>query len=227
MSGRPSPNGRTHSRITAASGGVLAKRDSPSWDEITRTVVDARLATPNAARFLGPSHWRALVALCACVVPQRNATESGDRIPVAALVDGKLLEDRRDGFRDARLPPLRDAWSIGLAALDAECEKAYGRPFADVTDEERRAIVTRMQHGELKHRAWRGMPCEVFFTKRVLHDVCSAYYAHPAAWDELGFGGPANPRGYVRLGFDRHDPWEAPARRDANEAARGERDDER
>jgi hypothetical protein len=37
----------------------------------------------------------------------------------------------------------------------------------------------------------------------------SAYYGHPTAWSEIGFGGPASPRGYVRMNFDRRDPWEA------------------
>lgn len=195
---------------SAARRTVLAKRGSPSWDPITRAVIDARVATPDVARFLGPTQWRALVALCACVVPQ----QAGERepVPVAALVESKLLEDRRDGFRDARLPPLRDAWSIGLAALDAESGHAFHRPFADLDDDSRRQLITRMQRGELGHRSWRGMPCDVFFTKRVLHDVCSAYYSHPFAWDVLGFGGPANPRGYVRLGFDRRDPWEPVSR---------------
>ena len=31
----------------------------------------------------------------------------------------------------------------------------------------------------------------------------------PTAWNEIGFGGPASPRGYVRMDFDRRDPWEA------------------
>jgi hypothetical protein len=43
----------------------------------------------------------------------------------------------------------------------------------------------------------------------VLHDVINAYYAHPTAWSEIGFGGPASPRGYVRLDAGRRDPWEA------------------
>jgi hypothetical protein len=41
------------------------------------------------------------------------------------------------------------------------------------------------------------------------HDIVVAYYAHPTAWNEIGFGGPASPRGYVRMGFDKRDPWEA------------------
>lgn len=216
-------SGARHPRAGGRGNGVLAKRDSPSWDDITRTVIDARIATPNAARFLGPTHWRALVALCACVIPPHAGLR--DAVPVAALVDGKLLEDRRDGFRDARLPPLRDAWSIGLAALDTESERAFGRAFAALDDDERRTMVTRLQRGELTHRSWRGMPSDVFFTKRVLHDVCAAYYSHPVAWDALGFGGPANPRGYVRLGFDRRDPWESEASGERPEDA-GEEDDD-
>ena len=53
------------------------------------------------------------------------------------------------------------------------------------------------------------MPCRLFFSARVLHDVVAAYYAHPTSWNEIGFGGPASPRGYVRMGFDKRDPWEA------------------
>lgn len=207
-----------------ADGSVLAKRESPSWDDVTREVIDARMATEDAARFLGPTHWRTLVALCACVVPQRGRRE---RVPVAALVDGKLLDDRRDGFRDARLPPLRDAWATGLAALDAESRRAFGQPFADLDDDARHTMVTRMQRGELTGRAWRGMPSGVFFAKRVLHDICSAYYSHPYAWDAIGFGGPANPRGYVRLGFNRRDPWEPDAPPRAREPEQPEDDDGR
>jgi hypothetical protein len=30
--------------------------------------------------------------------------------------------------------------------------------------------------------------------------ILAAFYAHPWAWNEIGFGGPAYPRGYMRLG---------------------------
>ena len=35
------------------------------------------------------------------------------------------------------------------------------------------------------------------------------FYSHPTAWNEIGFGGPASPRGYVRLDGDHRDAWEA------------------
>lgn len=207
---------------------VMHKRDTPSWDDVTREVIDARLAQPNLPRFCNDAQWRALNALCSLIVPRSHRATAGastqddaakhererDRfgapsVPVAALVDMKLFHDGRDGYRDARLPPLRDAWRIGLAALDAESRKAYGAAFADIDEDRQRAIVTRMQRGELKDSAWEGMAANVFFGLRVLHDIASAYYAHPQAWNEMGFGGPANPRGYVRMQANRRDPWEA------------------
>jgi hypothetical protein len=43
----------------------------------------------------------------------------------------------------------------------------------------------------------------------LLRDIVEIYYAHPSAWSEIGFGGPASPRGYLRLGTNRRDSWEA------------------
>jgi hypothetical protein len=48
-----------------------------------------------------------------------------------------------------------------------------------------------------------------FFKHRMARDIVLAYYAHPTAWSEIGYGGPASPRGYVRLDYNERDPWEA------------------
>jgi len=185
---------------------VMTKRDTPSWDEVTRNVIDERLATPNDPRFFNAVEWRALYALCACIVPQHRQRPA---VPVASLVDARLAKNTGDGYRDARLPPMRDAWRIGLRALDAESRARHGLPFATIDDEAQRALVTDMQQGHLDSAEWRGMPPAVFFAERVLHDICGMYFAHPHAWSEIGFGGPANPRGYVRMVANRRDPWEA------------------
>ena len=42
--------------------------------------------------------------------------------------------------------------------------------------------------------------------------ACETFYAHPWAWNEIGFGGPAYPRGYKNLGIDRREPWEVAER---------------
>ena len=184
---------------------VLAKRDTVSWDPVTRDVVEERLATPLKPRFFDPTQWAAVVALCHCVVAQPDDRPA---VPVAALLDARLFKDQGDGWRDARLPPLCDAWRIGLAALNAESRAAHEEVFAQVKQEQQMTLLGSMQRGELHDGEWHGMPPDLFFSERVLHDLYGAYYSHPTAWSEIGFGGPANPRGYVRLIADRRDPWE-------------------
>ncbi len=47
----------------------------------------------------------------------------------------------------------------------------------------------------------------------LLQDAVEAYYAHPYAWDEIGFGGPAYPRAYMRLESGEPEPWEVEEQR--------------
>jgi hypothetical protein len=195
---------------------VLAKRHTPSWNEQTRRVVDARLALPREPRFLGEDEFRTLAAIAARVVPQPS-----DRppIPVAALVDHKLVSDHGDGYRHAALPPLREAWRRGLRAIDQEARDAHTQPFHRLDAPAQDAVLQAAQEGRLAGPTWQGMPSALFFSHRLLRDIVLAYYSHPTAWSEIGFGGPASPRGYVRMGFNRRDPWEAAEARDGEEAA--------
>lgn len=187
---------------------VLAKRDSPSWNAQTRRVIDARLATnPGAHEFLDDTAWAALRALCERIVPQ--APDRRGRIPVAALVDARLKQGAHQGYRDVRLPPAQEAWRRGLAALDDEARADGAAAFKDLAPQAQDALLARIQRGEARCATWGDMPPALFFAKHLLPDIAGAYYGHPTAWSEIGFGGPASPRGYVRLGFDRRDPWEA------------------
>ena len=56
------------------------------------------------------------------------------------------------------------------------------------------------------------MPVERYWALLV-QDCVEAYYAHPWAWDEIGFGGPAYPRGYMRLEQGEPEPWEVEEQR--------------
>jgi Gluconate 2-dehydrogenase subunit 3 len=185
---------------------VLAKRQSPSWNEKTRQVIDQRLALPREPRFLSSEEFRTLDTVCGRIVPQ-----PADRppVPLAAMVDAKLHENTGDGYRDHRLPPLREAWRRGLAGIDAEARRLHNVGFAALDPAEQGALLRAVQDGEIVGDDWAGMPPAVFFAKRLLFDIVTQYYAHPTAWSEIGFGGPASPRGYVRMDFDRRDPWEA------------------
>src|SRR5690348_4532307 len=202
---------------------VLSKRHTPSWNEVTRRVVDQRLSISREPQFFTADEWLTINAICDRIVPQPK-----DRppIPVAVLVDDKMAKNRTDGYRHYRLPKMQDAWRRGLRALDQEAQTRHGGRFHAIGVIEQNALLQQMQKGVLDNPAWAGMPSKVFFSERMTHDIVTAYYAHPTAWNEIGFGGPASPRGYVRMGFDKRDPWEAaeeqPGRED--EARRRNRD---
>ncbi len=55
---------------------------------------------------------------------------------------------------------------------------------------------------------WDGIPQKALFHKLLQLSV-EAYYSHPLVWSEIGFGGPAYPRGYIRADQGQLDPWEA------------------
>ncbi|HUA26073.1 MAG TPA: gluconate 2-dehydrogenase subunit 3 family protein [Steroidobacteraceae bacterium] len=187
---------------------MLAKRGTPSWNPQTRRVIEERLAiNPDEHRFLADAEWLTLKAVCARIVPQ--PPERARPAPIAAMIDRKLAANGSDGYRDTRLPPLREAWHRALRALDAEARALRSCPFRDLGCTDQDALLGSVQKGEAHDPSWGDMPPQLFFAKRLLHDALSAYYADPHAWNEIGFGGPASPRGYVRMNYDRRDPWEA------------------
>ena len=185
---------------------VLAKRHTLSWNEATRRVVDKRLAAHPGPRFFTAEEWPTVRAICDRILPQPKGRAP---VPIPAYVDDKLLEKKIDGYRDAELPEQGAAWRIALAALDNHARDEHGCRFHELEAPVQDALLLRMQKGELTGEALHGMPSKKFFAKRVLHDVTNAYYAHPTAWSEMGFAGPAAPRGYVRMDANQHDPWEA------------------
>ena len=185
---------------------VLAKRNTPSWNEKTRQVINDRLAVPREPRFLTEHEFATVTALADRITPQpRNRPP----IPVASLIDEKLLHDKTDGFRAADMPPEREAWQRGLRALDAEARQAFGEAFCELSVRQQDELITRLHKGDMHDPAWDGMPPKTFLHQRLTRDIVFAYWSHPTAWNEVGWGGPASPRGYVRMGYDERDPWEA------------------
>lgn len=185
---------------------VLEKRDSLSWNDATRRAIAKRLSIPRVPRFFSERQWQTLDAVCWRILPQAD-----DRppIPIAALLDATLLIDDTQGFRTDPLPYDQDAWRLGLKALDIEAQAIYGAAFHVLPPSTQDGLLSRAQGGDLHHPAWQPMTAQLFFEKRILVDIPAMYYSHPTSWSEIGFGGPASPRGYVRMELNRRDPWEA------------------
>jgi len=196
---------------------VLDKRLTLSWDAVTRRVIDRRLAVSQEPKFFSAAEWAVADAVCRRILPQPAGRPP---VPLAALLDAKLVADSGDGFREGDMPYMRQAWQQGIAAIEAESQARHdGRGFAALDAVEQDALLGMMQRGELNAPAWDGLGARDFFTKRILTDVPGLYYSHPTAWSEMGFGGPASPRGYVRMELNRRDPWEAAQATPGHEAS--------
>jgi len=185
---------------------VLDKWDSPSWNHQTREVVGKRLHIIPQRCFLTREQWSLLEAICERLIPQPEREEP---VPIVPWIDDMLHRNHSPGYRYADMPPMREAWRQGLDAIAAEAHNRHGKTFEELTEQEQDALLTDVQENRVERRYWGELPAGGFFLHHLLKSVVGIYYSHPAAWSEIGFGGPASPRGYVRLGFDEHDPWEA------------------
>jgi hypothetical protein len=189
---------------------VLAKWDSQSFNEATRKVLTARLAEPEPYRFFAAGEARVLEAVVDRLLPQPDRL---DPIPLARWIDRYLFEGQDQGYRHARLPPALESWRRGLAGITAEAERRFQMAFVKLGPEPQDQVLQAIQRGETEADVWGDLdPC-VFFRDDLLTLSAQLYYTHPDAWSEIGFGGPASPRGYVRMGADERDPWEAKAKR--------------
>jgi hypothetical protein len=172
------------------------------WDPLTRRVVLDRVANVPAIRFFTEQEACTLRAFCDVVTGQ----DSEPRIPVLEMVDAKLHAGRLDGFRHHDMPPDPDTWRQVAASLDESArERGCEDGFVAAGSEVRHEIVQRFSEGELDWdlpvtKAW-GV---------VMRGVLGSFYSHPWAWNEIGFGGPAYPRGYARLDAGQREHWEAP-----------------
>jgi hypothetical protein len=185
---------------------VLAKRDSESWNDKTREVIDERLALEVCEDVLTATQLATLRVVVERVCPDpagRPATTT------LAMVVDKIADNRSDGYRHHALPPTAQAWRRGLDALEAEARARYGVAFPALSGEDADALLRLVSEGDVRAAEWQDLPPKLFWGWRVLSDCLGAHWSQPSLWSAMGFGGPAAPRGYVRTGIDRRDPWEA------------------
>jgi Gluconate 2-dehydrogenase subunit 3 len=180
---------------------VLSQADH--WDEVTRRAVIERVENVPPFRFFDEDEQRTLKAFCDTVTAQ----DGEPRIPVLSMVDAKLHAGRLDGFQYAGMPDDREVWRIVARGLD-ETARAAGAPdFSGASPEVQHQIVGRLAAGELEGGAWDAVDVSTAW-KVVTRAALSAFYSHPWAWNEIGFGGPAYPRGYAALGVGTKEHWE-------------------
>jgi hypothetical protein len=174
-------------------------KEADRWDEATAEAVLDRLDDSSPCTFFTPSEQAAAGALFDLLLDQHLEP----RVPVLRLVDHRLARGETDGWAFDDLPEDGEAWRRTLAALDEDARDRFGERFALLAGDRQRQLVQAVQDAD----EWHGWSADHIWSLWTRY-ACSAFYAHPWAWNEIGFGGPAYPRGYQALGIGKLEHWE-------------------
>ena len=181
--------------------GFDSAAQAPHWDAVTAGVVLTRLGLAPDVRFFSPAEEAIATALCDQLLDQAE----GARLPVVSQIDARLAGKQTDGWHYEDMPEDGTSWRLSLAALDADAISQCGRGFAESSPDEQAKLVQAVQ--DLGSGDWHGLPAGRVWSLWTRY-ACTAFYAHPAAWNEIGFPGPAYPRGYKNAGVGKREPFE-------------------
>ena len=168
-----------------------------AWDSATRAVIDKRMQVGGREyTFFTPAEQPTLRAFCDTCLAQ----DAEPRVPVPQMVDQKLADGHLDGYQYAGMPDDRETWHLVLRGLDEVAVSRYGKPsFAGCESSTQKAIVGLLSKGQLEGGSWDSLDVKRAWSV-CMRAMLAAFYSHPWAWNEIGFGGPAYPRGFMRLG---------------------------
>ena len=164
------------------------------WDEVTRRWSSTRVSEVPPLRFFTPGGGcaaRASATSCRPRTPSRASrswtmsTRSYTRASSTATATPTCPTTARPGAGSAR------GWTRrrGGAAPTTSRPRPTGRQHDDRRRLRRRRARRRRLGRAAASKAW----------SVVMRGALSEFYSHPWAWNEIGFGGPAYPRGYMRL----------------------------
>lgn len=183
---------------------VMTQQDH--WDDHTQTIVEKRLQRESDYRYVSLVEAEFLRAWCSLLMDD----ERGEIIQyVLSHIDGSFSQNKGEGQRKSGTPEAKTLIREGIKAVDSAAQMLDSKLFFQLNEFQQKQLMTSISDGNLAHtELWEGIPQKEFFQK-LLNMAVEAYYSHPIVWSEIGYGGPAYPRGYVRTGRGQLDPWEA------------------
>lgn len=190
---------------------AMAQKDY--WDDATRKIVERRIETDKPIRFFTSAEAPVMQAMLDCVLPQDDRNDD-HKIPVLALLDETMHARKFDGYIYEGTLEVDEMHRLAIHAIDGMARERHGCGFADLSPGDREAIMIGVRDGD-PGPGWTcgdRVPAQFYWTV-LINAAVAAYYAHPYAWDEIGYGGPAYPRGYMRLTEGLPEPWEKDERR--------------
>jgi hypothetical protein len=173
------------------------------WDDVTAGVVLARLTVPNQLSFFTPEE----VGIAQPMLDLLLAQDAEPRVPVLPLIDARLATRETDGWHYDDLPEDRQAWRDTLAHLNEDAHQRGGAGYAELTSADQARLLQNVADLAGSGGSWHGLTAHHVWSLWTRY-ANTAFYSHPWAWNEIGFSGPAYPRGYLNPGINAREKWE-------------------
>ncbi|WP_127586400.1 gluconate 2-dehydrogenase subunit 3 family protein [Paenibacillus koleovorans] len=183
---------------------VMNEREE--WDAHTQAIVGSRLRPHESYSFLSQAEAELLRRICSLLVDD----ESPDVLDfILSHIDQTLHQSPGESQRKVGVPDAPVLVRSGLEALEQEVRSKYDSSFVELDIDFQKQILRQISESAAAPPAiWGGIPQDALF-KKLLNMTVESYCSHPKVWSEIGYGGPAYPRGYVRTELGLLDPWEA------------------
>jgi len=201
VSDRPGAYQRQQSGPRGRFPGFGAAGQAGHWDPVTADLIRSRVGPQPPVAFFTAAEAACATALLNLLTGQ----EDDPAVPVVEMVAARLEAGETDGWRYEDMPEDGQAWRDTLACLDADAAGRCGTTFAGAPEKDQLALIQAVQ--DLKSAGWHGLNAAHVWSLWTRY-ACTALYAHPYAWDEIGFPGPAYPRGYKNAGVGKLEPFE-------------------
>lgn len=183
---------------------VMKEKDA--WDDHTQSIVSVRIIREKPYSFLTPTEAEILRSICTLLVDDAR----GDVIQyVLGHFDQAMMESYGESERKAGVPRAQTLLREGLKSLNQASITRYTKSFIGLDINEQENMLQELSESNAQPASlWKHLNQRALF-KKLLTLTLEAYYSHPVVWSEIGYGGPAYPRGYVRAQLGQLDPWEA------------------
>lgn len=180
--------------------------EEDEWDDHTQTIVNNRIDASPKHNELSKQEASLLYVICSLLM---NEEKPAVLRFVLHHFDKTLQSSPREGQRKVGVPDGKILIHQGLQALDQCARDTYAASFMELKSDDQLKLLEAVSVGTaMPHSAWDGIPQQPFFQK-LMNMTIESYCSHPEVWSEIGYAGPAYPRGYVRTQLGQLDPWEA------------------
>ena len=161
----------------------------------TRRVLKERQNKRGEPQFFDADVFHLLSVVCNLLLDQDPDEEM---VNIALAIDERLFENGSNGWRYDEQPPDPMAYQLGLKALNAEAESAFGNSFTMLSKEQQVLILANVQKGETKSTGWEKVNPKLFF-EDLLTESAEIFFSHPTVQAQIGYVGMADARGWTKI----------------------------